>query len=145
MRIGQAGVERGGERQRERERKRETVTILWRIPPTPTASDRRGNTFKGFKDVRAINGSSQGQNLALTVLYVPSSLDSGPARDRALTPPISKPYIPSPQHYSNPTPHTLHPTPNTLHPTPYTLHPAPDTLHPTPDPADVRGWVNSKP
>ena len=36
-------------------------------------SHSRGNTLQGFEE----NGSSQGQNLALTVLYVPGSLDSG--------------------------------------------------------------------
>ena len=33
--------------------------------------------MKGFKDVRTENGSSQGQNLALTGLLVPTSLDRG--------------------------------------------------------------------
>ena len=33
--------------------------------------------MNSFKDVRTENGSSQGRNLALTVLYVPYSLDSG--------------------------------------------------------------------
>ena len=37
-----------------------------------------GNNLNGFKDFRSENGSSQGQNLALTDLGVPSSLDSGP-------------------------------------------------------------------
>jgi len=34
-------------------------------------------TLPGYKDFRTENGSSQGQNLALTGLCVPSSLDSG--------------------------------------------------------------------
>ena len=42
-----------------------------------TAAERGGNTLKGFKDVRTENGSSQGQNLALTGLLVPTSLDRG--------------------------------------------------------------------
>jgi len=33
--------------------------------------------MKGFKDVLNENGSSQGQNMALDFLVVPSSLDSG--------------------------------------------------------------------
>ena len=35
--------------------------------------------FEGFTDICLENGSSQGQNLALTVVCVPSSLDSAPA------------------------------------------------------------------
>jgi len=45
---------------------------VWR-----TAVERGGNNVNGFKDCRTENGSSQGQNLALTGLFVPSSLDSG--------------------------------------------------------------------
>ena len=41
-----------------------------------TAAARGGNNSKGFKDFRTENGSRQGQNLALTGLYVPSSLNS---------------------------------------------------------------------
>jgi len=33
--------------------------------------------LNGFNDFRTENGSSQDQNLALTVLFVPNSLDSG--------------------------------------------------------------------
>jgi len=43
-----------------------------------SAAERRANNFNGFQDVRTENGSSQGHNLALTCLFVPSSLDSGP-------------------------------------------------------------------
>ena len=42
-----------------------------------------GNILPGFKDFRTKNGSSQGQNLALTVLLVPNSFDSG--TDRGLS------------------------------------------------------------
>jgi len=42
-----------------------------------TASERRGINLNGFKDFRTDNGSSQGQNLALNGLFVPSSHDSG--------------------------------------------------------------------
>ena len=42
-----------------------------------SAGERRVDNFNGFKDFRTENGSSQGQNLALTGLFVPSSLDSG--------------------------------------------------------------------
>ena len=38
-----------------------------------------GNNLHNFEDVRPENGSSQGQNLAVTGLCVPSWLDSGPA------------------------------------------------------------------
>ena len=41
------------------------------------AAEREGNTLKSFKDVCLEHGSSQGQNLALTVLCVPNVLDSG--------------------------------------------------------------------
>ena len=41
------------------------------------ATDREGNNLKDFKDFNLENGSSQGHNLALTVLRVPSPLDSG--------------------------------------------------------------------
>ena len=36
-----------------------------------------GNHLNYFTDFRTENGSIQGQNLALTGLFVPSSLDSG--------------------------------------------------------------------
>jgi len=38
--------------------------------------ERGGNNLNGFKDIRTENGSRQGQNLALTGLCVPRSLDS---------------------------------------------------------------------
>ena len=38
------------------------------------ATDREGNNFNGFKDFRTENGSSEGQNLAVTVLCVQNSL-----------------------------------------------------------------------
>jgi len=41
------------------------------------AAEREGNILKYFKDVCLENGSSQGQNLAFTVLFVPNSLKSG--------------------------------------------------------------------
>ena len=40
-----------------------------------TASARRGSNLNGFNDFRIENGSRQGQNRAVSVLYVPSSLD----------------------------------------------------------------------
>ena len=43
----------------------------------PPSAERGGNDLNGCQDFRTENGSSQGQNLALTVLYVPSSFDSG--------------------------------------------------------------------
>jgi len=45
--------------------------------PTMAAGERGGNNLNGFEDFRTENGSSQGQNLALTGLFVPSSIDSG--------------------------------------------------------------------
>ena len=50
------------------------------------ASLRGGNHVKGLKIFHLHNGSSQGQHLALIVLYVPSSLDSGGRRGRTRTP-----------------------------------------------------------
>jgi len=45
-------------------------------------SGREGeNNLKGFKVCCLKNGSSQGPNLAVTVVFVPNSLDSGPAGD----------------------------------------------------------------
>ena len=41
------------------------------------SADRGGNTSNGLKDLCAEQGSSQGQNPALTVLLVPNSLHSG--------------------------------------------------------------------
>ena len=44
-----------------------------RNPPSyPSTSGRRGNHLTGFKDFYLKNGSSQGQNLAMTALYVTS-------------------------------------------------------------------------
>ena len=45
-----------------------------------STGERGGNNLNGFKNFRTENGSSQGQNLALTGLFVPSSL--GRARGR---------------------------------------------------------------
>ena len=41
------------------------------------AVEREENTLKGFTDVCHKNGSSQCHDLALTVLFVPNSLDGG--------------------------------------------------------------------
>ena len=46
--------------------------------PTSTASEREGDTLIGFNDFRTKNGSCQGQNLAVTGLFLPSTLDSAP-------------------------------------------------------------------
>ena len=43
----------------------------------------RGKNLHGLKDFRTENGSSQGQNLALTGSFVPGSLDSGPLHSEA--------------------------------------------------------------
>jgi len=42
-----------------------------------TTPEREGNSSKGVENFGLKNGSFQGQNLALTVLFVPYSLDSG--------------------------------------------------------------------
>ena len=42
-----------------------------------TAIERGRNNQNGLKDSRTENGSSRGQNLALTGLFVPNSLDCG--------------------------------------------------------------------
>jgi len=41
------------------------------------AGEQIWNNLNGVKDFRTDNGSGQGQNLALTGVFVPSSLDSG--------------------------------------------------------------------
>ena len=41
-----------------------------------TYGERQGDSFKGCEDFCLKNGSSQGNNLALTVLFVPNSFDS---------------------------------------------------------------------
>ena len=41
-----------------------------------SATERGGNNLTGFKDFHLENGSSQGQNLALSAVCVPGSLDS---------------------------------------------------------------------
>jgi len=43
----------------------------------PATERGRNDELKGFKDCHLKNGPSQGQDLALTVLFVPDSLDSG--------------------------------------------------------------------
>ena len=42
-----------------------------------TTFERKGNTFNGVKDFGLKNGSNKVHNLALTVLFVPKSVDSG--------------------------------------------------------------------
>ena len=62
-----------------------TTTESWPAGLTLIEADRLtfircrlgGGNLKGFKDHRTENGSSQGQNLALTALCVPNSRDSG--------------------------------------------------------------------
>ena len=54
-------------------------------PPPPSESRDQGNHLNDFQNFRTKNGSGQGQDLALTGLFVPSSLDSRidfPPRDR---------------------------------------------------------------
>ena len=49
--------------------------VLKKVLPTAPASERRENTSNGVENFPP---ESQGQDLALTVLYVPCSLASGP-------------------------------------------------------------------
>ena len=102
---------------------------------------------------QALLPESQGQNLALTVLYVPRSVDishnselerQGPEAhfkmdgiDQHLPPDLSDSVLTLRPASHTLHPYTLHPTPNTLHPTPphptpYALHTTPSTLHPQP-------------
>jgi len=48
-------------------------------------AEQGGNNLNGCKAFRAENGSSQGQNLALTGLFVRSLLDSGQAHNLSST------------------------------------------------------------
>ena len=47
------------------------------------ATEREKNNVKSLEDFRLKNGSSPGQNLAVTFLCMPSSLDSGTWGDNA--------------------------------------------------------------
>ena len=49
---------------------------------TEATDERGGNNLNGLKFVRTENGSSKSQNLALTGLFVPSSLDRGRASQK---------------------------------------------------------------
>ena len=51
-----------------------------------SAADRGGDNLTGCKDFRSENGLRQGQNLALTGLFVPSSLEPELTRLVVLTP-----------------------------------------------------------
>ena len=65
-------------------KKKKRVAVLRRESgPTPNAGEREGNNFKGLTDVHLKNGSSQGLNLALTLLSAPNSSDSGSRALRA--------------------------------------------------------------
>jgi len=48
-----------------------TTAHFWFYLQLPSACERGGNNYKGFKDFRTENGSSQGQNLAVTGVSVP--------------------------------------------------------------------------
>ena len=54
--------------------------LSWKL----TISERSGNDLKGFKECHLQNGLKQGQNLTLSVLIMPTSLDSGEAVDALL-------------------------------------------------------------
>jgi len=60
----------------------EVPLCLPRIESNMVAMHPRRN-LKSFKDLRTKNGSSQGQNLALTVLIVPNSFDSAVSNNPA--------------------------------------------------------------
>ena len=51
-------------------------------PGASTAGEGGGHYSEGCKDVRAEIGSSQGRNLALTVLYVPHSFITSTVKSR---------------------------------------------------------------
>ena len=57
------------------------VEVVAELPAVPINFDlpltREGNDLKGLKDLFTENGSNQGSNMALTGLFVPSTLDSG--------------------------------------------------------------------
>ena len=80
------------------------------------------NTTRRFCIVLSKNGSSQGHNLAVTVLYVPSSLDST----------SSDPGLGEGEAPLNTQPSTLNPQPSTLNPQPSTLNPQRSTLNTQP-------------
>ena len=48
-----------------------------RAVPLLSGEERRGNKLNRFKDVRAENGASRDQDLALTCIFVPVLFDSG--------------------------------------------------------------------
>ena len=55
-----------------------SVVLRDRGCPSAAAADtREGNKLNGLKDVCLKNGSNQGQDLALTVLFLPNSLETG--------------------------------------------------------------------
>ena len=53
------------------------VSLYQKHAKCRSASEREGNTLDGFKDLRTENGSSQGHNLALTVVFVVRWFDRG--------------------------------------------------------------------
>ena len=55
----------------------ERGTLVLHLVHSHSAVDRGGNNLYGCEYVRTENGSSRGQDLALTCFLVPSSLDSG--------------------------------------------------------------------
>ena len=54
--------------------KREEETARWML--AQSAAEQEGNMLQGWKDFCLINGSNQGLNLALSVVFVPNSFDS---------------------------------------------------------------------
>ena len=69
-----------------------------------------------------ISPKRQGQDLTLTFLYVPNTLDI------SLSSLHAKIWIPKPE-ILNPQPSILHPLPSSLNPQPSTLNPQPSTLN----------------
>ena len=57
-----------------------TCCISLPLSLPPTAAERGGDYVKVFQDFHLKIGASKGQNLAVTVLRVPSLLDSGLVR-----------------------------------------------------------------
>ena len=69
----------------------QTIELCVALTAPGAAVERGGTTLNGVKDFRSENGllpengSSQGQNMALTCLFVPNLLDSGQPETRPHT------------------------------------------------------------
>ena len=96
-------------------------------PDSSTAFEQRGNSLL----LLAPLAESQGQNLAVAVLYVPYSLDCGAPRGKDGGQDLPPRQVP-PRRTPDPRPSTFNSQPSTLNPQPSTLSPQPSTLNPHP-------------